>query len=156
MDKEIRWSAPEFHYYQKDVSWYWLVLLITVIIVGFALWQGNFLFAVFIIMASVLTLIWGKRTPKTIDFILSGRGLDIGGKKLYTYDSFNGFAIIPNDDEPELSELIFKTKKQVNPWLRVIIATQRADDVKNLLSKFIPEIEYQESLSDRISKFLRF
>ena len=153
---QIRWSAPEYHYYRKDVSWYWLVLIVTVILVTLALWQKNFLFAVFIIVAALLILAWGRRPPQTIDFTLSEQGLNIGGKKSYGFQDLSGFVIIPNLADPELSDLILKTKSQLNAWVRIIIASQRSETIKNLLSKFLPEVEYEESLADHIAKILRF
>ena len=81
--KEIRWSAPEFHHYEKDVSWYWLVSIATIVVVIFALIQKNFLFAIFSVIAASLVISWGKKTPETLDFVLSESGLDIGNKKFY-------------------------------------------------------------------------
>jgi hypothetical protein len=153
---EIQWSAPEYHHYRKDVGWYWLVLIITAVIAAFALWQKNFLFAVFIAIAAVLVLSWGRRAPKTIDFTLSEKGLDIGGRKFYRYETLLGFAIIPVPDDPELNELALQTKGRLNTWLKIIIADQRSEEIKELLSKFLPELEYEESLADHIARILRF
>jgi len=151
----IRWSAPEFHYYEKDIVWYWLVLIVTLILVVIALWQKNFLFAVFLIVAALLTIAWARRTPKTIDFTLSEKGLDIGGKKFYPYEGLTGFAIVSGDQDTGFDELIVKTKGQLNALIKIIIISGESGAIKNLLSRFIPEIEYQESVSDRLARMLR-
>lgn len=153
---EIKWSAPEYHYYPKDVGWYWFVIIAAMAVVVLALWQRNFLFAVFSVIASILILSWGRRPPRQIDFTLSEKGLDIEGKKFYPFENLAGFAIIQNPDNAELSELILQTKNRVGTWVRVIIANQRAEDIKKLLLKFIPEIEYTESMTEHIGRILRF
>ena len=156
MEKEVRWSAPEFHYYKKSVVWYWLVMLIGLILIALALWQKNFLFALFIVMAAVLTIGWGRREPKTVDFRLSENGLYIGENKFYPHESLVGFAIVPDHADPELSELLLQTKGRINAWLRVIIVTQRTPAAKKLLTEYLPEIEYRESISEHLGKILRF
>jgi len=152
----IRWSAPEYHYYRKDVSWYWLVIIVTIVLTALALWQKNFLFAVFIILASVLTIAWGRREPNVIDFTLSEKGLDVGNRKFYAYENLSGFAIIPAPEDPELEELVIKHKSRLTGWMKIIIAGQRKEQIKNLLSRHLPEIEYQESLTEHIARILRF
>ena len=156
MEKEIKWSAPEYHHYEKDISWYWLVAILGIILTAIALWQKNFLFAVFVIIAALLAINWGRRKPEIVDFILSEKGLDIGGKKNYPYESLEGFAIIELPENSELNELVFKTRGRLNAWLKIIIANQRRDAIKEMLGQHVPEIEYQESLADHISKLLRF
>ena len=154
--RTIKWSAPEFHYYDKGVAWYWLVIIATIVVVAIALWQKNFLFAVFAILAAILTVVWGGREPKVIDFILSERGLDIGQKKFYPYETLAGFAVIPTLENQELDELLIKTKSRLTSWLRIIIAGERREAIKQMLSRCLPEVEYQESLTDHIARILRF
>ncbi|HEY4475515.1 MAG TPA: hypothetical protein VJB92_02215 [Candidatus Paceibacterota bacterium] len=156
MEKEIHWSAPEFHYYEKDAAWYWLVIIGAIVLVGLALWQKNFLFAVFIIIAAILAITWGRKEPPMVDFILSEKGLDIGGKKFYSFESLEGFAIIPVRTNEELNELLLKSKNRLSGWIRIIIAAQRADAIKALFRKRLPEVEYQETLTEHISRWLKF
>ncbi len=153
---DIKWSSPEYHYYPKDVGWYWLAIIVSAILVIFALWQKNFLFAVFMIVAALLALNWGRRAPRTFEFTLSEKGLDIGGRHRYAFEELAGFAIIPNPENTELAELILRTKNRLNSWVRIIIATERSEAIKGLLAKFLPEIEYTESLTEHIGRILRF
>ncbi len=156
MDKEIRWSAPEYHYYEKDVAWYWLVVIGAIGLGALALWQKNLLFAIFIAIAALMLISWGRRQPKTLNFTLNAKGLTIDDKKIYYFENLTGFAIIPNYAEQELNELLLKTNHHLNGWLRVIIAAQRAEPIKNLLLQYLPEVEYQESLAEHISRILKF
>ena len=156
MEKEIIWSAPEYHHHEKGVAWHWLVIITAIVVVAAALWQKNFLFAIFAVIAAALMTSFGRKQPRTFNFKLSEKGLDIGGKFLYPYETLKGFSIVPNPDDSELSELILRTTKITNPWLRIIIAAQRAEAIKHFLAAHIPEIEYEEKLSDQIGKLLKF
>lgn len=156
MEEKIQWSAPEYHYYDKGVAWYWLVIIVAVVIGALALLQKNFLFLIFIGMAAVLALFWGRRQPKTVNFILNQNGLDIDGKRFYAFESLTGFAVMPSYENSEISELALKTKQQLNGWIKIIIANQRAEQIKELLKNNLQEIEYQESTAEHIARILRF
>ena len=51
-NKEIIWQAPEFRYRHKDESWYWLTIMATAVLFLISLWQKNFLFAIFAVIAN--------------------------------------------------------------------------------------------------------
>lgn len=152
--KEIKWLAPEFEYYNKDVSWYWLVIIIASLIVVFSIWSENFLFALFAVMAALLIMNWGHRQPRKIEFILNTHGLAIDQKKNYSYQSFQGFAEQAVNNE--WTEIIFKGKNKLSPYLKILIDNRRAPEAKNLINRFLPEIEYEESIADHIAKLLKF
>lgn len=147
--KEIKWTAPEYAYFHKDVSWYWLTVIISVLIVAFALWQRNFLFAVFVVMAEALLLFWGRRNPKNLEFKLNDKTLAIGNQTFYPYESFAGFAVREN-------EIVFKSKNRLSPYMKISAEESKLGEIKKLLSRHLPEIEYEESLTDHIVKMLRF
>jgi hypothetical protein len=147
--KEIRWKAPEFEYYHKDVSWYWLTIILSLLVVALAIWQRNFLFAVFAVIAEVLIIFWGRRRPQKIEFQLNDKGLAIGDKTFYPYGGFLGFAFGEN-------EVIFQKKNRFSPYLKVSVEESKSGEIKKLLSRYLPEIEYEESLVDHIAKILRF
>ncbi|MEK7611892.1 MAG: hypothetical protein AAB407_00940 [Patescibacteria group bacterium] len=154
--KEIQWTAPEFHYYHKNFGWYWIVIGSSIVLASVAVFQRNFLFAVFIAIAALLVLAWGMRRPKDIDFTLSEKGIAIGEHHFHPYDNLEGFAIIPAPEDPELAELIFKTKSHIEPWLIVILAEQRKEAVHTFLTDVLPEIEYEDSFIRHIARILRF
>ena len=81
----IEWKAPEFEYREKDVSWYWLSIIAAVVILGAAVWQKNFLFAVFVVIAEILMLVWAGRKPREITFSLNEKGLTMSGNKSRTF-----------------------------------------------------------------------
>src|SRR3990167_8463140 len=60
-DFELSWEAPEFEFREKTVSWYWVTIIGAVLILALAVWQRNFLFGVFILMAEALIFEFNKK-----------------------------------------------------------------------------------------------
>jgi hypothetical protein len=78
---EINWQAPEFEYRPKSISWYWT-----------SIWDRNFLFGVFIVIAEVLLIAWGNDAPPTVNFVLTDSNLSIGETKDYQVKLFENKA----------------------------------------------------------------
>jgi len=156
--KEIIWHAPEFKYNHKDISWYWLSIIISSLIFLIALWQKNLLFALFIIIAEVMLIIFAKELPKTRIFKLDHDGLHISSSdhkplKSFNYNEIQGFHIHERDDS---HELILKTKNKIHPCVKILISRKEIPEISGYLKKHVEEVEYEESLADHIEKILRF
>ena len=144
----IAWSSPEFHYHEKDEAWPVIVVLAGAAIAGIALWQHNFLFFVFTLIATALALVWGTRRPRHFEFSLEKRGVRIDGK-IYPYHDFDGFAI-----DGEILQL--STKSLLRPRFSIMIPEERAGDIHGHLLAFLPEIEYDESFIEALGRIARF
>ena len=149
MLKEIRWRALEFEYHHKSVSWYWLTAIIAIILVAVALWLGNFLFALFVIIAETLIVFWGYRKPLELEFTLDESGLAIEEKKFYPYGVLEGFAV-------RSGEIIFKPKNRFMSYLKIAAVPADIGRIKSFLANRLSEFEYEESLIDHLGKILRF
>ncbi|MEK9170661.1 MAG: hypothetical protein AAB674_03385 [Patescibacteria group bacterium] len=151
--KEISWQAPEFKYEHKDISWYWLSIIVTGLIILLAIWQKNPLFALFIAIAEIMIIFWAKEFPKTLNFKIDDKGVHIDKIKTYDYDDLKGFHIIEKEN---ISELVLKTKNRLHPIIKIIIAKTNIVEIKDILNDHLPEIEYEESLTDHIDRLLKF
>ena len=154
--KEIKWSAPEFEYIQKGIGWYWLTIIVAIVLSAFALWQENVLFAVFVVIAAVLVLTWGKSYPKTIEFTINENGLAIGEQKNYSYGELKGFVVRQGYVDSELVEIVFQKKSRLSPYIKILASDQDAEVIKEFLIQYLPEVKYEESLIEHIAKILRF
>ena len=152
---EISWQAPEFEYREKTVSWYWFSIILAVLVLAVAIWQKNFLFAVFVILAEILILVWANREPTTIEYRLNEKGLDIGKNKSYTYGEIESFGMREYSGE-EWSELVFTFKKSLRPPLKASLPTHLLPQVKKALEAILRETEIKESAFDALERFLRF
>ena len=151
---EIIWTAPEFEYREKDISWYWMSIIVAVLIIGVAVWQRNFLFGFFVVIAEILLLVWGNRKPLLIDFTLTEKGLTIGGRKFYAVGEIESFSF--DDSGDEWADIVLLFRRHFRPTLTVHIPKARAGEVQRTLKLLVGQIEREESFIDVLQKFLRF
>lgn len=144
----IKWKSSEFEYHEKDWFWYGAVVIISLFLLAVAVWQANFLFIIFIIIATLMIVVWGKRMPKLIRSELGEKYLTIDGKTRDLKD-FEGFYI--GDDL-----LVLKLKGKFGSYVKIGIDGSVFDRIKKQLQKNLAEVEYQESLTDAISRRLGF
>lgn len=149
----IHWRAPEFIYHKKDISWYWLVVIIAVVVFAISLWQKNFLFAVFTVIAAGTLLAWGMREPRQLMFELTEEGLHIG-KEFYQRDTFSHFHLIKN--QGEWDKLILQTKSKISPYFVLPVPREKFDSIKKYCLNFWTETEIEESFIDQLGDFFRF
>lgn len=155
MPKEsLTWSAPEFIYYEKRTGWNIGVAVAAAILILLGLWQRNFLLAVFIAIGGLLVIHWGGRKPETLTYTLSEKGLDIQGKKFYPMEGFTGFAIV--DIADDTAELVLKTKRSINTYLKIIISPEDRTEMEDFLKDHVEAMEYEETFTEAITRFLRF
>jgi len=153
--KEITWQAPAFKYYPKDVSWYWLSFIIAIILMAFAVWQKNLLFAVFIFLAEIMIFTWAGRRPEMIKFRIDAQGISLAGK-IYNYSDLEKFCLRPDGESKNFEELIIKRKTHFNPYLKILVDAKISSQVREILSRKLTEEEYEDSLLEGIFKWLRF
>ncbi len=151
---EIKWQAPEFDYREKDISWYWLSVIIAVILLSAAIWQKNFLFVIFIILAEILILVWANREPATIEFKLDEKGLTIAGKKFYPSSEMDAFGL--KEESEEWSKLIFRFRRRFQPLLKIKIPRSRSAEIEKALTAVVKKTEFEDSFLDNLQKFLGF
>jgi hypothetical protein len=154
-NKEIFWQAPEFQYYPKNISWYWLSLIVAILLLAFAVWQKNFLFAAFIFLAELTVFTWARRQPAMIKFKIDEEGVSVADK-IYSYDDLEKFCLRADSMNKDFEELILKKKTHFNPYLKIFIETRLSPRAREILSQKLAEEEYEDSLLEGILKWLRF
>jgi hypothetical protein len=153
---DLEWSAPEFHYYEKGARWYAGAALAALAAIAVALWNRNFLFAAFIGIAAAVVVSWTRRRPNTIAFSVSERGVEANGKRLYALDELEAFALVPETHDPAWSELILRSKRQVNRWARILVPREDHERVRLEFAAILPEEDYTESALEAFLHILRF
>ncbi len=153
-EKEIKWIAPEYEHFSKGAGWHWLSIALAILIIGVSLWQGNFLFAVFTVIAEIMIITWGAREPQFVEFKINNEGVSIHDHKFYQYSDISGFAMRRLDEAS--GEIILTKKSQFAPHIKILCQTSAFDEIKNFLHNHLPELEYQESLVEHIGKLIKF
>lgn len=150
---QIDWQAPEYEFREKGVSWYWISIIVAAVIVAFSVWQRNFLFGVFIVIAEILFLVWGSHMPRIVSFSLTETALSVPGK-IHLLKEFEAMSI--DDLGNGWTELILYTRARLRTPLKVLLPENRTDELRKALAPTLREVPYEPTLLDAIEKLLRF
>ncbi len=148
------WTSPEFEYRPKSVSWYWISIICAAAIIAFSIWERNFLFGVFVVIAEVLLIAWGNEIPATIELTLTDNDLSIADAKHYQLNLFESFSM--NDQNGEWTELFFLFKAKLRAPLKVLLPQERSDEIRENLKTVLRETDFEPSLIDSLEKIIGF
>lgn len=143
--EELAWSAAEHEHVEKDLRWYLAISAVGLFLLIVAIWQRNYFFGVFTVIAAAMLASYGARRPKVFKFQVNDEGVSIG-KKFFAFERLESFSLRARPGA--LHELIVKQKTYVNPYLRIPADANTAARAKALLAAKLPEEEYQMSFLD--------
>lgn len=154
-EEEISWAAPEYEPRPKDISWFWLSIIVATFVLAVAVWQRNFLFGVFVVIAEILLLVWGNREPRQINFSVSAAGLTISNGKFYPWSEVRSWSAAEMEGW-EYGDLLFNFKSSFQLSLRVLVPKDKLAGVKKFIATKAPEEERQESVIDSLGRLIGF
>ncbi len=152
---EASWEAPEFELREKGVGWYWATIIIAVLMLGAAVWQRNFLFAVLVVIGEILILVWSGKEPPMVSFRITEKGLFIGAKTHHTFADLRSFSVEP-DEHLHWPVIAFVLHRKFRPPIHIRVPQNRLAEIRGLLAPGIQETPWEESLIDTLEKFFRF
>lgn len=150
----ISWEAPEYEYREKSISWYWTSIIIAAFIVAFSVWQKNFLFGFFVILAEILFIVWGNREPRTVRFSIDESGLEIDNGTRYAWTEFENMSVNPMHGGWD--ELIFTHRAKFKSQLKILIKEEQIVEFRANMKTVLKEMPYEPTLLDSIEKLLGF
>ena len=149
----LKWSAPEFFYFEKTEIWFAVSGLIAIILFVTALWTRNILFALLVFLGYFSVTAYAIKKPRDIAVNINSQGIKID-KTLYPYDNLKSFWIFY--EPPTLKEISLLSKKTIMPHIKIPIGAQDPDEIRRVLIQHLSEKKQDESLIDNITRQLRF
>lgn len=152
---QITWQAPEFDYREKSVSWYWISIVVSVALLGAAVWQKNFFFGFFVVVAEILVITWGNKKPEMLEFSADDSGIHIKDRKTYKYTDLQSFGV-DNEGATEWASIFLSFKSKTRPRVRIKAPKKDVGKIGSALSGYINQEEYDPSLLDSLEEFVGF
>ena len=152
MDESLKWSAPEYHHYERSKDWFWAVGIITICIAVLAFVFNNGLFGVLILLSAGILVFYAIRVPQNVNYEINNRGI-IVGKELHPYLTIESFWVETRGAEPKI---ILKSKKSVMPYIVIPVHQDDADQMAAILREFLEEKELSEPSSHKVMEYLGF
>lgn len=151
--KQISWDTPEYILYKKTADWYWSLGIISTALVGIAIWQQNFLFALIALIGGFAVALYAVRIPRIIHITISIKGVEIDDR-VYPYETLSSFWIFYRPGGTK--ELSLLSEKIFMPRIAIPLGNADPNEIRDLLIEFMPEKVQEESLTDVIARRLGF
>ena len=152
----VSWAAPEFEVYERSFLWYLGVFFVAVSLLLISLWQQNFLFAIFIILATSLSIVWSKKEPVNFNIFITERGVKIGSNKFLHFNDLSSFSLMDSSQNNlEWGRLVLQPKHWFSPLVKIFIPQGKLAQSREVLAKYLKEESYENSLHDELVRFLK-
>ena len=148
---KISWEAPSF-YYNPHKKYLSLVIVgLMAAAVALLVFKYDTLTSIFLILASLVLLLYSKQKPVMSKIIVDQSGILVGDI-MYYYKDLKSFWIEYNPGGPK--ELSLESAKWYMPYVKVLLNNQNPVEVRSLVINFLPEKEHENSLVDYIGRRL--
>ena len=151
----FNWQIPEYEAYNRTKTWYTTAITISILLMLFSFFTVNFLFAVIIIITSLVVILKDTQNPDIINITITEEGLIIE-KKFYDYDEFKNFFILYKPRQ-ELKSLYFEFHNPLRHRLSIPIKNENPLPIRENLLKYLSEDleKTEQPLSEQIAKILK-
>lgn len=152
--KKMEWEVLEHNVQERRPDWFWGIGIATIVGMVIGIVTKNYLLAFIILVSGVLFILFSLEQPKNLKIEVSDQGIKIN-KDLYQFKLLKSFWLYESAGGRAM--LMLHSERMVRPVFSVPLA-QTVDPVilRNELLKFLPEVEYQESLTDKIAEKIGF
>ncbi|MEK9130351.1 MAG: hypothetical protein AAB526_03085 [Patescibacteria group bacterium] len=137
----VVWYFPEFIKHERSREWYFLMIVVAIGLLLFAILTKNFLFAIIIVLIGMILALFDSKKPMAIKFQIVERGIQIS-EKFYPWRELENFWIIYQP--PEVKNLYFKFKN-IHPNLIISLESQNPVLIREILLKYLKEDLEQEN-----------
>lgn len=151
----VSWHAPEYEHRPKDTVWFWVSIVAALLMLVFAVWQRNPLFALFIVIAEILFIVWGNRRPEEIEATADTSGIRIGAHRFYPRSHIDAFSFIEHA-HTDWQDLVILLDRRFIPTVTVRVPSHVVPKLRRHLATLYPEYDHQESFVEILERYFWF
>jgi hypothetical protein len=150
----ISWEVPEFEKHKKSLGWYVTGGIVLLILLIYCIKTANFLFAVILLMAAIIIILYDFRESREVEFALTSSGVKFGEKE-YPYENFKRFWIVY--EPPEVKKLYLEFQSVAMPRLVVSFNDINPNEIRKFLLEYVAEDleEKDEPFTDYLGRVLK-
>lgn len=149
-EQGISWQVNTHEHKERSADWYWTLGLLVLAGAGLAVFFGNILFAVILLLAGGCIGYLSARGPREHAVAMSQKGVTLDGT-LYPYKNIDSFWV----DETLAGgpKLLVSTKGVLHPQLVIpLLSAPRATAVRQYLRRFIQEEEQMPHVGEHLAE----
>ncbi len=152
-EPRISWQVEEYSHREKSTDWYWALGIIAITGAAISIIYGNVMFAILIVIGSILLGYFAVKEPEILLVEISEDGINVNNI-FYPFTKIKGFAV---EEHPLGSKLILETSRTIVP----VISIPLPDDLdpealESLLETRLVKKHLEEPTSHRIMEQIGF
>ncbi|MGB4762620.1 MAG: hypothetical protein WBP12_04685 [Candidatus Saccharimonas sp.] len=151
-DALLRWHATEYIHHDRTMLWYVILGVVVVAFIALALLVFHSItFAILIPVMLIALVVYVRRPPSVLNYILSRKGLHVNDK-LYTYDQFKAFGVVSHDG---LHSVVLIPRKRFQVSQTIYFPEEAGESLVDMLASRLPMQEVEPDAIDKLLKKLR-
>ena len=149
------WLVPEFEKHSRPRSWYIAASAGAIVMMLFAFFTANFLFAIIIIVTALIIILHDGQEPRLVRVKITDNGIAVG-RDFYEYDAIKDFSVI-HKPKYGIKNLYLNFKNIMRHRLSIPLDGIKPLQIRNILLQYLPEdLERTDPpISESISRFLK-
>ena len=148
------WEAPAFERHERSTRWYAVMAIVALVLVAYAVWTANFLFAFLVLLAAIMLVLAGNESSPAVLVQIGDNGVVWDGE-FVPFEKIRHFAIVYQP--PELKVLYVQPRNMVRPRMRIDLGDQDPVELRNHLKQYaFEDLNLQEEhASDTFARLFR-
>lgn len=143
----LRWDGTEYLHQERGALWYVVVAVVAVVLIVIALvWFQSVTFAVLVPVMLAALVIYVRRPPTTLHYILSRKGLHVDDR-LFPYAQFKSFGVVEHNGHHSVA-LIPRKRFQIGQT--IYFPEEIGEQLVDMLAARLPMKEIKVDLVDRL------
>ncbi len=151
-DESVDWLASEYIHHDKGALWLVGLITVTLVIIGLAIWAGQWIFAGLAVLMAITFGVFAFRKPRDVQYHLGSDGLRINSTT-YVFNDFKSFGIV--EDGAFYSAVLIPTKRFM-PATTIYFAPSEGERIVDILGNHLPMQQVQIDWFDTFMRKLRF
>lgn len=152
-EEPLMWQASEYIQHEKQVFWYFALVVITVILFLISAFLiKSWSFAALVVVLGIAVGVMARRPPHTVRYALSSHGLEVDGKP-FAYSDFRAFGVL--QDGP-LSSIVLIPNKRFMPAVNVYFPLEHGEEIVDIFGSYLPMERVEPDFVEKLARKLRF
>ena len=149
------WIVPEYMQHKRSRLWYISASIAGLVLIIYSLFSANFLFAVIIIVGTLIIIIHDGQKPARVKIAITDEGVVIG-RVFYDYNELKNFATVEKKNE-NIKNLYFEFKSALRQRLSIPLDGMEINDIKTTLLRHLPLDKERTDIpvSEQLSRLLK-
>lgn len=145
------WQTWEFMPHQRSMLWYVFASILSVVLIVYAIWVTNYMFAIIILMIGIIFLIGNLRKPEIVNVHVTTLGLVVNDK-FYEYEEIKDFSLIYAP--PDIKWLYVDFNKVWMPMLTIPLEDADPNIIREVMTPYAFENleREEETLTDMVRR----